>query len=387
MLTRHTRRQFIKRASAVSVGAWIATGTPVWSESRSANEKLDVGVIGANGRGRANLNAVGETENIVALCDVDESRLEESAADFSSSATYADYRQMLEEEKLDAVIVSTPDHTHAPAAIAAMQAGLHVYCEKPLAHSVYEARRMAEVAKQTGVVTQMGNQSHATDRLRRVVEIVRSGQLGPIHEVVCWSNKQFSGGDRPTETPPAPDSLDWDLWLGPADDRPYHPDYVPFTWRGWWDFGSGNFGDMGCHIIDAPCWGLELDYPTSILAAGPPPHDESSPTALVVRYDFPARGERPPVRLTWYDGSWAPPYEMIDDVELPAQGALIMGEAGQLLFPHSRGDVVMFPQERFVDVDAPEPMFPRPPHHHAEWIEGPARDAAKRSPTSNMAAG
>ncbi|REJ70952.1 MAG: gfo/Idh/MocA family oxidoreductase [Planctomycetota bacterium] len=369
MLTRHTRRQFIQRASAVSVGAWIAAGTPVWSEARSANEKLDVGVIGAGGRGRSNLNAVGETENIVALCDVDSERLAQSAADYSTAATYSDYRAMLDEEKLDAVIVSTPDHTHAPAAVAAMQSGRHVYCEKPLAHSVYEARRMAEVARETGVVTQMGNQSHATDRLRRVVEIVRSGQLGPVHEVICWSNKQFSGGDRPTESPPVPPTLDWNLWLGPAAERPYHPDYLPFTWRGWWDFGSGNFGDMGCHIIDAPCWALELDYPTSILAAGPPPHVASSPTALVVRYEFPARGERPPVRLTWYDGSWAPPYEMIDDVELPAQGSLIMGEEGQLLFPHTKGDTVLFPRQRFADLESPEPMFSRPAHHHAEWIE------------------
>lgn len=368
MPRQQTRRDFFKRTSAIGIGAWITTSSFTWGAGRSANDKLDVGFIGANGRGARNLAAIAETEHVVALCDVDALRLAESAERHPSAARYADYRRMLDDEKLDAVVVSTPDHTHAVAAVAAMQSGRHVYCEKPLAHAVYEARRMAEVAAETGAVTQMGNQSHGTDRLRRVVEIVRSGMLGPVHQVVCWSNKQFSGGDRPAETPPVPEHLDWDLWLGPAPERPYHPDYVPFTWRGWWDFGSGNFGDMGCHIIDAPYWALELDSPTSILAAGPPPHPESSPTALVVRYEFPEQGDRPPVTLTWYDGQWAPPFDQIDDVTLPPQGSLIMGEQGQLLFPHSSGDVQLFPRERFADAEMPEPTLPRPPHHHAEWI-------------------
>ncbi len=365
----HTRREFLKHSSSIGIGAWLAAASPVWAEDRSANEKLNVGVIGADGRGAANLAAVAETENIVALCDVDEARLEKAAEKHGAAAKYADFRRMLDAERLDAVVVSTPDHTHAVAAVAAMQRGLAVYCEKPLAHSVYEARAMADAARQYGVVTQMGNQSHATDRLRKVVEIVRSGLLGPIHQVVCWSNKQFSGGDRPRETPPVPDTLDWDLWLGPAPERPYHPTYVPHYWRGWWDFGSGNFGDMGCHIIDAPYWALELDYPATILAGGPPPHAESSPTSLVVRYQFPARGDQPPVMLTWYDGEWAPPYEMVDDVPLPAQGSLIMGETGQLLFPHISGAIRLFPQERFADVKLPDPTLPRPAHQYAEWIE------------------
>lgn len=369
MRFQHSRREFLQQASAIGVGAWIATAGPAWGESRSANEKLNVGVIGANGRGAANLHAVAETENIVALCDVDAQRLGEAAEKHPSAARYADFRKMLDAEKLDAVLVSTPDHTHAVAAIAAMRRGLHVYCEKPLSHSVYEARRMADVARETGVVTQMGNQGHASDRLRQAVEIVQSGMLGPIRQVYCWSNKEFSGGDRPSETPPVPEHLAWDLWLGPATERPYHPTYVPFYWRGWWDFGSGNFGDMGCHIIDTPNWALNLDYPTKILAGGPPPHAESSPNALVVRYEFPERDNRPPVTLTWFDGLWAPPYEMIDDVPLPDQGCLFMGESGQLLFPHSSGDLKIFPQADFADVELPEPTLPRPVSHHAEWIE------------------
>ena len=369
MHIQQTRRDFLKRTSAIGVGAWITTGAAATGQSRSANEKLNVGFIGANGRGARNLAAVAESENVVALTDVDQLRLAESAEQHPAAARYADFRRMLDNENLDAVVVSTPDHTHAVAAIAAMKSGRHVYCEKPLAHSVYEARRLAEVAEETGAVTQMGNQSHGTDRLRSVVEIVRSGALGPIHQVVCWSNKQFSGGERPVDRPSAPDSLDWDLWLGPAPQRPYHPSYVPFYWRGWWDFGSGNFGDMGCHIIDAPYWALELEHPTSILAAGPPPHQESSPTAMVVRYEFPERGDQPPVSLTWYDGDWAPPYDQIDDAPLPAQGSLIMGEKGQLLFPHVRGDIGLFPRERFTDFQKPDPTLPRPEHHHAEWIE------------------
>jgi predicted dehydrogenase len=369
MHRQHTRREFLRKTSAIAVGAWIGAAGTAWTEDRSAGEKLHIGIIGTAGRGAANLQAVAETENIVALCDVDEDRLAQAAAQHPRAARFMDFRKLLEQTQLDAVVVSTPDHTHAAAAIAAMQLGLHVYCEKPLAHSVYEARRMADVARESGVVTQMGNQMHATHRLRQVVEIVRSGLLGPVHEVVCWSNKQFSGGDRPGETPPVPSNLDWDLWLGPSAYRPYHSCYVPKYWRGWWDFGSGNFGDMACHIIDTPYWALELEYPTSILAAGPPPHAESAPTALVARYDFPARGDQPPVRITWYDGEWAPPYEMIDDVTLPAQGSLFMGERGQLLFPHVTGEITLFPREEFAGVKLLDPVLPRPAHHHAEWIE------------------
>lgn len=381
MQIQQTRRAFLKRTSAIGIGAWIATGG---ATAGSANDKLNVGFIGANGRGARNLAAVAETENVVALADVDQLRLAESADRHPAATCYADFRRMLDTENLDAVVVSTPDHTHAPAAIAAMQSGHHVYCEKPLAHSVYEARRMAEVAEETGAVTQMGNQSHATDRLRSVIEIVRSGALGPVHQVICWSNKQFSGGDRPTERPSVPESLNWDLWLGPAPERPYHPSYVPFYWRGWWDFGSGNFGDMGCHIIDAPYWALDLEYPTSILAAGPPPHAESSPGAMVVRYEFPERQGEPPVSLTWYDGEWAPPYEQIDDAPLPNQGSIIFGEHGQLLFPHVRGDIGLFPRERFAGFELPEPMLPRPEHHHAEWI---AACKGQGEPQSNFAYG
>jgi predicted dehydrogenase len=369
MPRQHTRREFIQHTSAIALGAWIGTAATTRGADRAPHEKLNVGVIGAGGRGAANLDAVAETENIVALCDVDHTRLAAAAERHPRAARFADFRKLLEHPGLDAVVVSTPDHLHAHAAIAAMQLGLHVYCEKPVAHSVYEARRMAEVAAQTGVVTQTGNQMHATDRLRQVVEIVRSGLLGPVHEVVCWSNKQFSGGARPSETPPVPETLDWELWLGPAPYRPYHSCYAPKYWRGWWDFGSGNFGDMGCHILDAPYWALELEYPTSILAAGPPPHAECTPTALVARYDFPARGSSPPVRLTWYDGEWAPPYEMIDDVTLPAQGSLIMGERGQLLFPHAKGEVTLFPQEEFSGIALPDPVLPRPASHHVEWID------------------
>lgn len=380
MSNQTTRRDFLRNASVVGAGVWTSS---LSSSARAAtpNEKLNVAVIGVEGRGAANRDAVAKLENIVALCDVDETRLGKAGEKYPKAKRYVDFRRMLDQQRdIDAVVVATPDHTHAVCAIAAMQRGKHVYCEKPLAHSVYEARLMAKTARNQGIVTQMGNQMHASDKLRRVVELVRDDVIGKVRDVFVWSNKSFSGGDRPLETHAIPKYLHWDLWLGPAPYRPYHakrkgsekPTYSPFYWRGWWDFGTGNFGDMACHLFDAPYWALDLGYPDSMVAVGPPVHPEGTPPWVTVRYEFPAHGERPAVRLTWSDGVTGPPLTAVDGVKLPLQGSLLIGDKGKLLFPHMGGEIRLLPEERFIDVKLPARSLPRPHEEspHAEWIDG-----------------
>jgi predicted dehydrogenase len=372
MITRTcSRRDFLATTGAAAATFACFSELPA-AQSNSPNEKLNIGVIGVGGRARANINGV-RSENIVALCDIDENRLAQAKEDFPKAQTFVDWRKLLDEKSIDAIVLSTPDHTHAVAGVAAMKSGRHLYCEKPLAHSIQEGRVMARTAEETGVATQLGNQNHATDRLRKVVELLRAGGLGGLKEVVCWSSKsdsRFSPGDRPTETAPVPDHVHWDLWLGPAPERPYHPTaYHPFNWRGWWDFGEGNFGDMACHIMDTPFWGLDLDYPETVEVEGPPVHPESAPPWLIARYRFPARNGRPPVKLTWYDGSKSPPRHLFEGIELPSQGCMIVAEKGNLLFPHSRGETQLFVGTEPVSLEFPEPTLPRPESHYAEWIE------------------
>src|SRR5207247_690360 len=247
-------------------------------------------------------------------------------------------RTMLDEmPEIDAVIVSTPDHHHAFAAVRAMQLGKHVYCQKPLAHSVWEARRMRETAAQQQVVTQMGNQGHAYDSTRRIVELVRAGVLGEVRQVHVWTDRPIwpQGINRPTATPPVPEHLDWERWLGPAPTRPYHPDYLPFKWRGWWDFGTGALGDMACHNMDAAFWALNLGYPTRIEAESTKLYPETAPACSRITYSFAAKGSRPPVTVVWRDGSLYPPRpkEITDPLAWPfdTSGQLWIGDAGKLI--------------------------------------------------------
>lgn len=361
-----TRRGFVTGAVA---GFWVAGRQPGFGQEKSPNAKLNVASIGVGGRGRASVDAC-RSENVVALCDVDRRMLEKAAADHPRAKLYADFRKMLEAEKtVDAVTVGTPDHLHAPASVMAMRLGRHVYCEKPLAHSLYEIRVMAETAAKTKVVTQMGNQLHSTENVIRPVELLRAGVIGPVREVHSWSDKHYAPGDRPKETPPLPDYLDWDLWLGPAPERPYHSTYVPFHWRGWWDFGTGNLGDMACHILDPVAWGLKLGAPSTVEAEGPPPHAESCARWLIVRYEFPARDGMPPVKLTWYDGGKRPPAELAHGAKLPNQGSLVIGEKGTLLLLHGNGHQLL-PESRFKGFAEPAASLPRPEghDHHADWI-------------------
>jgi predicted dehydrogenase len=371
MSRRADRREFLKSSALAAVGFWVA-GTRAPARSRSPNEKLNVGIIGVHSRGAANMEAVATAgENVVALCDVDENYLAEAAKKHPKAKTYIDWRKMLDQKDIDAVTVSTAEHTHAPASIAAMKRGKHVYCEKPLAHSVYEARMMRQTCRQAKVATQMGTQIHATDNYRRVVELVQSGAIGPVREVHVWVDQGIEGPrSRPQETPPVPKDLHWDLWIGPAPSRPYHPCYFKdrsMSWQNWWDFGNGALGDMGSHTIDLPFWALDLKYPTTVEAEGPlPVRDETYPDHLTVRWEHPARGKRPPLKFTWYDGKQRPKSPEGVDLMKWHLGIMFVGDKGILLADY--GKRILLPQRDFKDFQAPKPSIPPSLGHHAEWI-------------------
>ena len=291
-----TRRRFLQETATLAAGMSLSCPlvAKAATQQAAAKDKLAIGVIGAGGRGWDNLQGV-QSERIVAIADVDDERASEAFKKFPDAARYRDFREMLDKQKsLDAVVVSTPDHTHAVAAITAMRRGLHVYCEKPLARTIYEARRMAEVAQETGVVTQMGQQGHAMEGSRRAVEVVRSGAIGDVHELHVWTDRPVGwwpqGEERPKDSPPVPKTLDWDAWLGPAPFRPYNPAYVPFKWRGRWDFGTGPIGDMGVHNLDTAFWALDLGVPTSAeVVAASQKTDDSPPMSSTIEIHYPAR--------------------------------------------------------------------------------------------------
>jgi len=368
MSQRVSRRRFIQQSAGVTAAVAAAKIMIVPAWAASPNEKLNVAIIGVAGRGAGNLGGVA-SENIVAICDVDQNNLNEAAKRFPQAKLYRDFRKMLPEmdKQIDAVVVSTPDHTHAPPGVMAMKMGKHCYCEKPLTHSVYEARTMAEAAKAKNLATQMGTQIHAEDNYRRVVELVQAGAVGPIREVHVWSGASYSGGKRPAETPPVPANLDWDLWLGPAPYRPYHPAYAPFRWRGWADFGNGGLGDFFCHYTDLAFWALKLRHPTTVAAEGPEPDPESCPAWLIVRYDFPARENLPPVKLTWYDGGKRPPIQKEQNLPDWGSGVLFVGEQGMILADYGRR--VLLPESKFAGFQPPPQTIPKSVGHHREWID------------------
>ncbi len=371
MSQRSTRRGFLQTSAAAATALSLGGRVLAADEKKvTANDKLNIAVIGVAGQGEYNwgqLKGTGEA-NIVALCDVDEKRTGKARETFPKATFYTDYRKLLDGEKgLDAVLVATPDHNHAVIALAALKANLHVYCEKPLTHTVAEARLVAETAAKHQRVTQMGTQIHAGSNYRRVVEIVQSGAIGPVKEVHVWCGNSRTGGDRPKDTPPVPEGLHWDLWLGTAPQRPYHPAYVPFNWRGWWDFGGGTIADMACHHMDVSFWALKLRHPTKVSAEGPPPHAESAAKYLIVTYEFPARGDLPAVTLKWYDGGKRPPH--FDDPTFPkwGDGTLFVGDKSMLLagYDHRK----LLPEKDFDDYKEPKPTIPDSIGHHKEWIQ------------------
>jgi len=334
------------------------------------SEKLNVACIGVGGMGASDVSQM-RTENIVALCDVDFKHAANTFEQNPGAKKYRDFRKMLDTEgnNIDAVTVSTPDNLHAVAAMAAIKRGKHVYCQKPLAHDIYEVRKLTEAAREHKVMTQMGIQIHAEPAVKRVAEIIKSGLIGKVRKVDIFSNKNWGGGTRPTESMPVPETLDWDLWLGPAPWRPYHKTYLPGQWRRWWDFGTGTLGDMGCHIIDPVWWALDLGYPTSVEAKPGEFNDETYPTSTCVRWEFPARGDLPPVTVTWYDGDRRPflPRDLEPGRKLPDQGGLYYGGKGTLLAPHM-GNPRLIPEEKMKGFKMPEPFLGRGENHYQQWI-------------------
>jgi predicted dehydrogenase len=378
------RRSFLGAAAGASA-FMIVPSRVIGGRGRTApSDKLNIAGIGAGGQGAWDLDCL-STQNIVALADVDWDRAAETFQKYPAAKRYKDFRLMLDKEHshIDAVLVATPDHTHAVAALAAIQMKKHVYCEKPLAHTIHEARSIAAAASREGIATQMGNQGMAFEGNRLIKEWIWDGAIGPVREVHVWSDRPTrlgtrdlwwaQGIERPADTPPAPAGLDYDLWLGPAPFRPYHPAYIPFSWRGWWDFGEGGLGDMGVHNI-APVWSaLKLTAPDSVCASSTPVFPDTLPVASVVHYEFPARGNLPPVKLHWYDGGLLPPRpeELENGRELPREdGILFVGDKGKMLVDGWGGaSPRLIPESRMQEYEMPEKTLPRSIGHHEEWIK------------------
>ncbi|MDB5389122.1 MAG: oxidoreductase domain protein [Planctomycetaceae bacterium] len=350
------------------------------------SERVNVAGIGAGGMGGGDIATHAKNgANIVALCDVDEERAAGSFQRFPKATRYKDFRQLIEKEakNIDAVTVGTPDHIHAVAAMTAIRAGKHVYCQKPLTHTLHECRELTKAAKAAGVMTQMGNQGHATEGSRLTNEWIQAGIIGEVREVHVWSDRAGrlwkQGIGRPTETPAVPATLDWNLWLGPIQERPYHPAYVPANWRGWLDFGTGALGDMGCHIIDHPVWALNLGAPTSVEARstldgsfldGNKRNLETFPIASIITYEFPARGNLPAVRMTWYEGGLMPPTptEMPAGRKLHDNGVLYVGSKGKMHHGSHGGMPEVFPVELHEQAKAVPKTMLRSPGHYEEWL-------------------
>ncbi len=385
-----SRREFLKTAvgaagvglgaSATSSGAEEAQKIKPKAARRPPKDRLNLAFIGVGGRGYSNLRSL-SGENVVALCDVDRKWPEKAFEQFPKAKAFRDFRVMFDKlhNQIDGVVVSTPDHMHAVAAMQAIKLGKHVYCEKPLAHDIHEVRELTKAAQQAGVVTQMGNQGTSNATFRAGVEAIRSGVIGDVREVHVWTDRPVWPQGQPTpkdgDTPP--EHLAWDLWLGTAPQRPYKSGkYHPFFWRGWWDFGTGALGDMGCHTANLPYMALDLTAPTTIESENSGFSKDSFPTWSIIRYAFPARGQQPPVTWTWYDGGAMKPAKvyrklmaLIHGEKLAPSGCVMIGEKGTWYSPHNYGGTwMLLPKERFQDWTPPDPTLPRSPGHHQEWV-------------------
>ena len=392
------RRQFLK-ATACSTSAFMVlpAGVVGLRAGTSPNGKLNLAGIGIGGQGASDLGNL-ESENIVALCDVDQNHAGHVFKKYPRARQFTDYRKMLEEMKeIDGVVVATPDHLHAFVSMEAIRHGKHVYCEKPLTHSVWEARHLAQAAHEAGVVTQMGNQGQASRETRHMCELAWSGVIGRVHEAHVWTDRPSNGlfGEywpqgvpRPKDTPPVPATLDWDLWLGPARERPYNPAYLPFKWRGWWDFGTGALGDIGCHSMDPIFRALKLGAPITVQASSTRVNEETFPLGSMVTYQFPERSDAvqannnhlegmsgpaagaiamPPCKLIWYDGGLRPPRPDLlpEGQKMGDNGKMLVGEKGFIL---SNSSNQVFPESCAKDAQEVRPQIPDSPGHHKEWI-------------------
>ncbi|MEN6601743.1 MAG: Gfo/Idh/MocA family oxidoreductase [Bryobacteraceae bacterium] len=378
MDNRFSRRYFFLR------GAALAASNPLPARPASLkragykppNEKLNIAGIGAGGKGYGDVNACALTENIVALCDADEVRAARTFERYPKATRYKDFRQMLDKEKgIDAVIVSTPDHVHGIAAAWAIERGLHVYVQKPMTRTIWEARMLTELARKHGVATQMGNQGHSNEGARRLCEMIWAGEIGAVREVHAWTDRPIwpQGIDAPLPEEPVPSTLDWDLWLGPAPQRAYNKGYAPFKWRGWFDFGCGALGDMACHILDPVNWALRLGAPTSVECVKQEKRNSQTfPTKSIIRFEFPARANMPPVTLYWYDGGLMPPRPsgLGPDVKLGdgSNGSLFIGEKGIITTGTYGEKTRLLPDEKMNGYKFPDPILTRSPGHYRDWI-------------------
>ncbi|MFN3648972.1 MAG: Gfo/Idh/MocA family protein [Armatimonadota bacterium] len=365
-MSNRSRRDFLKTTTAAGLGI-LAAEQGAWAQAKSANEKINFAAIGVGGKGESDTADAARSGNLVAICDVDENILNRAAQKYPNARKYTDFRKMLEEmgKSIDAVTVSTPDHTHAPAAAMAMKMGKHCFCQKPLTHDIYEARTLGELARQHKVATQMGNQGTASGDLRKNAALIRAGILGPVREVHVWTNRPIweQGVPRPqAETPPT--TVHWDEWLGPAPERPYGKGYHTFGWRGWWDFGTGALGDMACHTMNMPFMALDLRHPISVQAETSGHNQDSYPKWSVIGYEFPATEARPALTLFWYDGGKMPSADLLEGQKQESSGALVIGEKGKLYSPGDSGNNrVLLGGVRDVEVS-----YPQSPGHFEEWV-------------------
>lgn len=375
MPNRTNRRQFLQTTAMTGVSFWVA-GNLRAEESKSPNEKIRMAAIGIGGKGSSDSGDAGAAGEMVAICDVDEKRLEAAAKRFKGAKLYTDFRKMLEEmdKSIDAVTVSTPDHTHAPAALMAMRMGKHCFCQKPLTHTIYEARLLGQVAREKKVATQMGNQGTAMAGLRRGAGLLRAGVLGKVSEVHVWTNRPIwpQGGERAAPKAP-PAHLKWDEWLGSAPERPYADGYHPFSWRGWWDFGTGALGDMACHTLNMPYMGLDLRDPISVQATTSGHNKDSYPKWSVITFEFAGNGNRPGLKFYWYDGGKRPDKELLNGKNPSGSGCCVIGEKGKLYSPNDYGAEF----ELMGDVDKDMKVeYTQSPGHFKEWVNaikgGPA---------------
>jgi len=375
MRRRISRREFVRRAGAAGaagLGFWVTGVSRGFGQEKSPNAKLNIACIGAGGQGGSDVGNV-KSENIVALCDVDERHAGGTFNRFPKAKKFKDFRVMLQEmeKQIDAVTVSTADHAHAPASMMAIGMGKHCFTQKPLTHSMLEARKLGEAAREKKVATVMGIQGHCGDHQRILCEWLWAGVIGPVREVHIWTDRPGhwwkQGLERPKDTPPCPPHIDWNLWLGPAPERPYHPGYHPVAWRGWWDFGTGALGDIACHALDGVFWALKLGEAKTfeVEAAHSGHNGETYPNWSIITYQFPARGEMPPVKLVWYDGGKMAerPKDLEPERKLNDNGQILIGDKATLF------DGRIIPEARMKELQPslPPKTLPRSPGIYEEF--------------------
>lgn len=364
MIRIRQRRNFLKQSGMATAGFYL--GTSAQANSQSPNEKLNFAVIGLGGQGKANLNGVSR-ENVVALCDVDDQRAGDAYDRFPKAKKFTDFRKMFDamEKNIDGVLVTTPDHTHFHIAWWALQRGKHLYQEKPLAHDIWEVRQLTDLAREKKVATQLGVQRHTLKPLREAVEIIRAGMIGKVTEVYAWMNGDRGMPSIPKEKVAVPAHLDYDLWLGPNEHFPYQPSITPYGWRFWWQFGTGETGNFGCHILDIPFWAFDLRYPTRVEASGPPVHDLTTPKSMATRFEFPKTDKQDAITLHWHHAKEGPKILAQHGLKAGGYNNLFIGSKGMLICGFNGWKLL--PDDQFKEVKAPK-TFEDSPGFHKEWL-------------------